>query len=396
MLVSTRTNVSAQPMSEEQPVPGRLSHKAAAFAVAVALIFGLLLSLALRPPGQQPQASNPNANTVSRASASAQQIRWRVPVSIPTSLEGLGDAVLQVADFLHRSTDNRFVLEVFEPGEIAPALGVLDAVRERKTDAGFTWIGYYQGAIPSAALFGAVPFSMDPIEYVSWWYNGDGRPLAEEIFAKYDLFPMLCGLIGPETAGWFREPITQLDDLKGLKIRFAGLGGKTLQRLGASVTMLPGGEIFQALEKGAIDATEFSLPSADQALGFDRVTTYNYFPGWHQTFTSNHMLVNINTWRELSAQDQALLETACTGGVTRALAFSESLQGPVVTEFESQGVTTSRLPEEILRELQAAAAVVMEEEAAKDEDFRRVWESQQTFRAKYAPWSHLAYLPRNF
>lgn len=383
-------------MSKQQHFPGQLSHQAAAFAVVVAVIFGLLLSLALRPPGQQPQTASLDPSADSSNATNTVQVRWRVPVSIPTSLEGLGDAVLQVADFLHRSTANRFVLEVFEPGEIAPALGVFDAVRERKTDAGYTWIGYYQGVIPSSVLFGAVPFSMDPVEYVSWWYNGGGRPLAEEIFANYDVFPMLCGLIGPETAGWFREPITQIEDLKGLKIRFAGLGGKTLQRLGASVTMIPGGEIFQALEKGAIDATEFSLPSADQALGFDRVTTYNYFPGWHQPFTSNHMLVNINAWHELSAKDQALLETACTGGVTRALAFSESLQGPVITEFESRGVTTSRLPEAILRELQAEAAVVMAEEAAKNEDFRRVWESQQAFRARYAPWSHLAYLPRDF
>lgn len=381
-------------MRDQQPVPRHLSQRAAAFAVFVALASGLLLSLALRPPGELTQAIDINSNRDS--SPSAPQIRWRVPVSIPTSLEGLGDAILQVVDFLHRSTANRFVLEVFEPGEIAPALGVFDAARERKTDAGFTWIGYSHGVVPSAALFGAVPFSMDPTEFSAWWYNGGGRPLAEAIFAKYEIYPMLCGLVGPETAGWFRKPITDLADLKGLKIRFAGLGGETLQRLGASVTMIAGGEIFQALEKGAIDATEYSIPSADQALGFDRVTSYNYFPGWHQTFTSNHLLVNLDAWGELSPQNQALLETACTAGVTRGLARSESLQGPVIAGFEDRGVTATRLPDEILRELQAAAAVVMAEQAARDDDFRRVWESQQAFREKYAPWKHLAYLPRDF
>ena len=381
-------------MSDQQPIPGHLSHKAAAFAVLVSVVFGLLLSLALRPPGEQPQASDLGGNV--NPGANAPQIRWRVPVSVPTSLQGLGDAVLQVAEFLHRSTADRFVLEVFEPGEIAPALGVFDSVRERKTDAGYTWVGYSQGVLPSAALFGAVPFSMDPSEFTAWWYEGGGQPLAEDIFAKYDIYPLLCGLIGPETAGWFREPITELADLKGLKIRFAGLGGKILQRLGASVTMIAGGEIFQALEKGAIDATEYSIPSADQALGFDRVTSYNYFPGWHQTFTSNHMLVNMQAWRELVPEDQALLETACTAGVARALARSESLQGPVIAGFEGRGVTATRLPDEILRELQAAAAVVMAEEAARDEDFRRVWESQQAFREKYAPWKRIGYLPRDF
>ncbi len=108
--------------------------------------------------------------------------------------------------------------------------------------------------------------------------------------------------------GWFRSPIESLDDFKGLKIRFAGLGGKVLQKLGASVTMIPGGEIFQALEKGAIDATEFSMPAVDQLLGFDRVAKFNYYPGWHQTFTSTHLVINLQIWRDLDEADRVLLQ----------------------------------------------------------------------------------------
>ncbi len=376
------------------PSSRTLSHKAAACAVLVALVVGLLLSLALRPPGASPQS----ASSESRPGASKTQaeVRWRVPLSIPTSLEGLGDIILHVAEFLHRSTDGRFRLEIFEPGEIAPALGVFDAVREGKTPAGFTWIGYSQGVIPASALFGAVPFGMEPVEFTAWWYDGGGRELAADIFARFDIHPVLCGLISPETAGWFREPITDLDDLEGLKIRFAGLGGKVLERLGASVTMIAGGEIFQALERGAIDASEYSIPSADAGLGFDRVASYNYFPGWHQTFTSNHLLVNSEAWQKLSPADQAMLETVCIAGVARSLARSEALQGPALAEFRERGVTATRLPEPILRELQAATREVMAEESARDEAFRTVWESQQAFRAAYDPWKRLAYLPRDF
>ena len=369
---------------------GQVSHKSAIFAVVTALLVGVLLSLALRPLGETPQS-----DPVSKANAGP-MIQWRVPVSITTTLEGLGDGIVQVDEFLSNSTDNRITLDIFEPGEIVPALGVFDAVREGKTPAGYTWVGYYQGVIPSAPLFAAVPFGMEPVEFAAWWYEGGGADLATEVFAEYEVLPMLCGLIGPETAGWFRQPIETLDDLKGLKIRFAGLGGKIIERLGASVTMIAGGEIFQALEKGAIDATEYSLPSADQALGFDRVTPFNYFPGWHQTFTSQHLLIGVRAWEALSPSDQAMFETACTAGVARGLANSESLQGPVISGFESRGVTVTRLSEPLLRELSATADEVMAEEAARDEDFARVWASQQAFRAKYDPWKRLAYLPRDF
>jgi hypothetical protein len=225
----------------------------------------------------------------------------------------------------------------YEPGELVPAFSIVDAVREGKVPAGYTWLGYDQGKIPASALIAAVPFGMEPWEFSAWWYEADGRALTERLYHADGVHPIYCGIIGPETAGWFRKPIDTIEDLRGLKIRFAGLGGKVLERLGASVTMLPGGEIFQALEKGAIDATEYSLPVVDEALGFDRVASINYFPGWHQTYTSFHLVVNLAIWDGLAAADRALLDTACTAGVTRNLARSEGLQGAVASNCQ-QGV----------------------------------------------------------
>ena len=151
-------------------------------------------------------------------------------------------------------------------------------------------------------------------------------------------------MTGPETAGWFREPIRELSDLQGLKIRFAGLGGKVIERLGASVTMIPGGEIFQALEKGAIDASEFALPIVDQTLGFNRVAKYNYYPGWHQTFTASHLMVNLQAWQEMSPADQALIELGCTAGVTRNLANSEASQAASLQAFPKSAFPLKRYP----------------------------------------------------
>ncbi len=323
-------------------------------------------------------------------------MRWRVPTAFATTLAVLGDNVLRVADAVARSSGGALLLVPYEPGEVVPVLNIVDAVREDKVPAGYTWLGYDQGKIPASPLLGAVPFGMEPWEYAAWWYEAGGRELGEALYAKYGVRPVLCGLIGPETAGWFRTPIDQLSDLAGLKIRFAGLGGKVVERLGASVTMLPGGEIFQALERGAIDATEFSLPNVDEALGFDRVAKLNYYPGWHQTYTAAHLVVNLSRWQALADSQRALLETACTAGVIRNLADSEASQGRVLAGFPAKGVTAIRLPAPVLRELEAVADAVLAEESAADEDFHAILASQQAFRREYALWKRFAYLPRDW
>ncbi|MDE0423055.1 MAG: TRAP transporter substrate-binding protein [Gammaproteobacteria bacterium] len=367
-----------------------ITNKTALIAVVVAFLAGMLATLAIRPPGEGSVSAAQNEEGV------AVEVRWRVPVAFATTLEVLGDNVIWVTDAIRRSSNGAIVLEPFEPGEVVPPLNIVDAVREGKVQAGYTWLGYDQGKIPASPLLGAVPFGMEPWEYTAWWFEAGGCELAEALYAKYDVHPLLCGLIGPETAGWFRSPIESLDDLEGLKIRFAGLGGKVIERLGASVTMLPGGEIFQALEKGAIDATEFSLPNVDEQLGFDRIAKLNYYPGWHQPYTAAHMVVNIEEWRALTAAQQAVIDTACTGGVTRNLANSEAKQGPILAGFPAKGVTPIVLPEPILRQLNEVADDVMAEEAANDEDFRIIHESQLAFRAQYARWKRFAYLPRDF
>ena len=367
-----------------------MSNRAASIAVLTALIVGMLATLAIRPPGKELRAEQPIS------SQGLPQLRWRVPVAFSTNLKALGDNVVFVAETLSIATSGAIELTIFEPGELVPAFNIVDAVREGKVQAGYTWMGYDQGKIPASALIGAVPFGMEPWEYSAWWYEADGRTLTEALYHRYGVHPILCGLIGPETAGWFREPIESLRDVQGLKIRFAGLGGKVIERLGASVTMLPGGEIFQALEKGAIDATEFSLPNVDESLGFDRIAKLNYYPGWHQTYTSAHLVINSEEWSALNAAQKRLFNTACTAGVTRNLARAEALQGPVIAGFPAKGVEAIRLPLPILRELNRVTDEVMVEEARNDEDFRTIRASQQNFRRVYAQWKKLAYLPRDF
>ncbi len=326
----------------------------------------------------------------------AEKVRWKVPVAFGTHLPALGDNILYVSDMLNTATSGNVKLKIYEPGKLVPPFQITEAVGAKKLPAGYTWIGYDQGRIPSAALFAAVPFGMEPWEYSAWWYEGGGRQLGEEIYAKQNVHPVLCGIIGPETAGWFKFEIKSLDDIKGLKMRFAGLGGKVMQKAGASVTMLPGGEIFQALEKGAIDATEFSMPIIDQLLGFHKITKNNYFPGWHQQFTAEHLLVNKEVWEGLDGANKALINMACTAGVTRNMSKGEAIQGAVMETFAEKGVTARKLPDSILRELKSLTDTVLAEEANRDADFKRVLQSQTEFRKTYQSWKGMAYLPRDF
>ena len=363
-------------------------------AIVVAFVVGCLATLAIRPPsGGGAPVSLSEGRSIGTA---VEKVTWRVPISFASNWEVLGDNIIYVGETIENLADGSFEFLIAEPAEIVPALAIVDAVREGKVKAGYTWLGYDYGKMPVSVLFGAVPFGMEPWEYTAWWYEAGGAELAQELYRRENMQILLCGLIGPETAGWFRSPIESLDDIEGLKIRFAGLGGEVLQRLGASVTLLPGPEIFQALDKGAIDATEYSLPNVDDALGFDKVAKLNYFPGWHQVFTALHLVVHIDEWNRLSNQHRSAIDTACSAGVTRNLAKAEAVQGAIVRNFASKGVTATYLPLDILRELERVSSQVLQEEASKDPDFARVLASQTEFRETYSHWKNVAYLPRDF
>jgi TRAP-type mannitol/chloroaromatic compound transport system substrate-binding protein len=328
--------------------------------------------------------------------SAADKIRWKVQSTFNTGWPALGDPVARLSDTLDRATDGRIKLKVYEPGKILPPLEISPSISKGDLPAAYNYMAYDQGRIPAAVLFAAVPFGMEPWEYAAWWFEGEGSKLANEIYNKQNIQVLLCSTIGPETAGWYRNPITSLDDLKGLKIRFSGLGGMVLNEIGASATLMAGGEIFAALEKGTLDATEYSMPAIDEVLGFHKITKFNLFPGWHQVSTSTHFMINLDLWKKMGAADQALFEMACTAAAMRAITTGEFLQGKQIASFPSKGVTAARLPDSVLRELQKVSARVMDEQSAKDADFKKVWNSQQAFMKEYDVWQKWGYLPRNF
>lgn len=324
------------------------------------------------------------------------KINWKVQATFNTGWPALGDPIARVSAMLKRATNGRINLKIYEPGKIVPPLEISPSISAGSLPAAYNYMAYDQGRIPSAVLFSAVPFGLEPQEYAAWWFEGEGSKLAEEVYHASNIHPLLCSTIGPETAGWFRKPIKSLDDLKGLKIRFSGLGGQVLDRIGASATLMAGGEIFAALEKGTLDATEYSMPAIDEILGFHKIAKYNLFPGWHQPSTSTHLMINLDKWNALADSDKALFEMACTAATMRALTVGEALQGAQIKSFPEKGVTAAKLPDSVINELKSTADIIMKEEAAKDAMFAKIWASQQAFHDDYQIWKELGYLPRDF
>jgi TRAP-type mannitol/chloroaromatic compound transport system substrate-binding protein len=330
------------------------------------------------------------------AVAEIDEIRWAVPISFASTLTALGDTLPWVAERLAAVSDGKIQIEVVEPGAMIPALAVFESAATGQIEAGYSWMGYERGQVPASALFGATPFGLEPAGYTAWMYQGGGNELLRETFEPFGVYPILCGTIPPEAAGWFTFPIESVDQLAGLKMRAAGIGGEILKEVGMSVSVLPGGELYQALETGVLDATEFSLPTVDDQLGFHQVAKFYHLPGWHQPSTSQFLYVNADVWSGLSPQTQSLIETTCMAGTLYAMARGEALQGPVLTSFEEKGVTAQQLPEDVLQAFRDATEVVMERESAADPQFAKVYAAMKEFQASVQPWHELGYLPRDW
>ncbi|MGB7288425.1 MAG: TRAP transporter substrate-binding protein [Salaquimonas sp.] len=292
------------------------------------------------------------------------------------------------------SSDVEF--EHFDPGKLVPTLEALDAVSNGSVDAAYTTSGYWQGKMKAASLFAAVPFGPEAGEFLGWVFYDDGAKLWQKLYDNngYNVHVTPCGIIAPETSGWFKKEINTLEDLKGLNMRFFGLGAEVMQKLGVSTSLLAAGDIFPALERGAIDATEFSMPRIDANLGFHKIAKYNYFPGWHQPSTLFELLINKDKWEELSDVAKKQIEVACQATITDNLAEGEATNYAAMVENETKnGVTNKQWSPEILAAFESNWNDVAKQLASEDPFFAEVWADLQEYRAGYAKWQ-INYIPR--
>lgn len=330
------------------------------------------------------------------ASAADKPVLLKLPVAFPTSLPGLGSTAKWLSDEVGDLSGGSIKIKVYEPKKLIAPFEILDAVSTGKVNAGFSTAGYWSGKMAAAPMFGAVPFGPEADEFISWFWYGNGMKLYQEMYDTngYNVHVELCGINPPETSGWFAKEINSVADLKGLKMRFFGLGGEVMQKLGVTTLLLPGGEIYAALEKGAIDATEFSMPAIDKRLGFHKLVKYNYFPGWHQQATTQELLINKDVWNGMSTQQKSVITHLCKSSVANAIAYTESLQGAAIREnVEKNGVIIKTWSPEMLDTFRGAWGEVVTERS-KDAGFKKVWDDLEGFRADYDFWQANAFLPR--
>ncbi len=328
----------------------------------------------------------------SAADAQDKRVRWNMGSACGSKLTQLGTLGVSLSEKVERSTGGNIRLKFFEPGALVPPLEMFDAISAGSLDAAWSTPGYWVGKDETFAMFSAVPFGPRAGEYLGWMYYGGGQELMDELYSQFNIKSITCGVIAPEASGWFRKEITGVDDLKGLKMRFFGLGAKVMEKMGVSTQLLAGGDIFPALERGSIDATEFSMPAIDLNLGFYQVAKHYYFPGWHQQATLFELMMNMDKYNALSDTQKAQLEMACGDNVREGLAEGEAIQGAALAELQEKGVTIHRWPPEVLEELNGDWNEVASELASSNPNFKKVWESYSAFREQYKIWDELGYL----
>jgi TRAP-type mannitol/chloroaromatic compound transport system substrate-binding protein len=321
------------------------------------------------------------------------RVRWKMQSAFPGNLSHLGTSAIRLEGMVDRVSGGNFELKFFEPGALVPALECFDAAAKGSVESCFTTAGYHTGKYPALAFFTAVPFGPDFGEYFAWMIYGGGKDLQNDIYGRHNLYSLDCNMIGPETSGWFKEQVGSLEDLRGLKMRFFGLGAQVMQKLGVSTQLLAGADIYPALERGVIDATEFSMPNMDIDLGFHQVAKYNYYPGWHQQSSVGELLMNKAAFDGLSDQNQAILEASCGWNIYVNYSETEAMNPAAMNKMlEEYGVTNVRWSDEELAAFEAAWNEVVEEQSAEDEEFARIAESYYAFREVYRTWAAAQFL----
>ena len=321
---------------------------------------------------------------------SAPQIRWRMASSFPKSLDTLFGTAEQIASRVSRMTEGRFEIRVFAGGEIVPPLQVLDAVQNGTVECGQTASYYYVGKNPAFAFDTALPFGMNARQQNAWMYYGGGLDLMREMFRAHNIVNFPAGNTGTQMAGWYRKEIKSVDDLKGLKMRVAGLAGQILSRLGVVPQQIGGPDIYPALEKGTIDAAEWVGPYDDEKLGFQKVAKFYYYPGWWEGSAQLSIYVNQKQWASLPKAYQEALETACAEANIHMLAKYDANNTAALRKLVAGGAQLRPFPRPVMEACYKAAQELYAEFAGKSPEFKKIYTAWQKFRDDQYLWFRVA------
>lgn len=351
------------------------------------LLGGAALGLtgAVAACGNTSSEGGPAAPAVSR-----KKRRLNMVTTWPKGLPGLGRAAERVAENVSAMSDGQIEIKVFAAGELVPAFESFDAVADGSADM-YHGAEYYWTSKSSAyPFFTAVPFGMTAQEIMGWIDFGGGQKLWDELSGQFGVKAIQGANTGHQMGGWFRKEINTLDDLIGLKMRIPGQGGDVLRALGGSAVALSGGEIYQALQTGSIDATEWVGPWNDYALGFHREAPYYYGPGFHEPGASLAVGVNRGVWDDMSAAEQEIITRACEA--VNHLSLGEfTYQNAIHLELlkSEHGTQMRRFSDTIVSRMKEAAADIRSD-SGKEGIEKRIYESFEAALKSMRGWANVS------
>ncbi len=317
-------------------------------------------------------------------------LNWRMTSSFPKSLDTLWGGAEYFAKLVSEMTDGKFKIRTFAAGEIVPGLQVLDAVQNGTVEMGHTASYYFFGKDPTFALGTVVPFGLNTRQMDAWLTQGGGEALLNDFYKAYGVYAVACGNTCAQMGGWFRKEIKTVEDLKGLKFRIAGIAGTMLAKLGVIPQQLAGGDIYPALEKGTIDAAEWVGPYDDQKLGFSKIATNYYYPGWWEGNATLHAMTNVEKWNALPKTYQAIIRAAAAQTNTWMQAKYDADNPRALRELVAGGVKLLPFSQPILEASFAAANEVYADLNAKNPAFKKIYDSQMAFRKEEVLWFRVA------
>ena len=321
---------------------------------------------------------------------SSPAVRWRLASSFPKSLDTIFGGAEVLAKRLSEITNGRFQISVHAPGELMPAFGVVDGLQAGSVECAHTASYYFVGKNKAFGFETTLPFGMNQRQQNAWMYYGGGMQLVRDFMRDYNIVNFPGGNTGVQMGGWFKKEVRGVADLKGLKMRIPGIGGEVMARLGAVPQQLPGGEIYQALEKGTIDAAEWVGPYDDEKLGFFKVAPHYYYPGWWESNSMYSFYVNAKAWDALPKDYQSAFAAAAAEANVDMMAEYDFKNPQALRRLVGQGVKLHAYSTELLRAAQDAAFELYAEESDKNPAFRKMFEPWMKFRTDVMIWHRFA------
>ena len=317
-------------------------------------------------------------------------IRWRMASSFPRSLDTIFGASEVLAKKVGEMTGGKFEISTHAAGELMPAFGVVDGVQQGTVEMAHTAPYYFFGKDETFALGCAIPFGLNSRQMTAWMYEGNGLKLMREFYAGYNIVNFPAGNTGTQMGGWYRKEIKSVADIKGLKFRVGGFAGKVIERMGGVPQNIPGGEIYQALEKGTIDAAEWIGPYDDLKLGFNKVAPNYYYPGWWEGGPQLDLFVNSKAYNGLSAEYKAILQAACSFAHTEMQAKYDAKNPEALRQLVGSGTKLFRFTRDVMDTAFKESMALYSDISAKNANWKKIYTDYANFRKDQNLWFRFA------